>query len=212
MTELTYTLLGDGPSDEALLRHVKWLMREHVRDDLALRQQWADLTRVRPAPKGLSARIRAACRSYPCDILFVHRDAETAARQTRRQEIEGAVQSFATEIPPIVCVIPVRMQEAWMLFDESSIRSAAGNPNGKSTLQLPRLRDIEAIPDPKDLLYQLLKEASEYRGRRLRKFRVQQCARRVAELIDDFSPLRSLPAFTAFEAELIEVLHQNNWK
>ena len=176
MTELTYTLLGDGPSDESLLQHLKWLLTEHVPAEMPLRQQWADLTRVRPAPKRLSERVLAACSAYPSDILFVHRDAENLARQARKQEIEVAVQAIHEGGPPVVCIVPVRMQEAWLLFDESAIRSAAGNPNGKARLELPKLSDVEAIPDPKDRLYQLLKSASGYSGRRLRKFRVQQCA------------------------------------
>lgn len=211
MTELTYTLLGDGSSDESLLQHLNWLMRQHVRADLPLRQLWADLSRVRPRPKGLPERIEAACKSYPCDILFVHRDAEASPHGARREEIEAALRSTGAVVPPVVCVVPVRMQEAWLLLEEAAIRSAAGNPNGRVPMQMPKLRGVEGIPDPKDCLYQLLRTASGFRGRRLQKFRVRQSARRVAELIDDFSPLRCLPAFATLESDLVAVLRRNQW-
>jgi len=87
------------------------------------------------------------------------------------------------------------MTEAWLLIDESAIREASGNPNGRTPLALPRTRDLEKLPDPKELLYELLRQASELSGRRLAKFKPDECVHRLAELIDDFSPLCGLPAF-----------------
>jgi hypothetical protein len=36
-----------------------------------------------------------------------------------------------------ICVIPVRMQEAWLLFDETAIKFAAGNRTYPKSLNLP---------------------------------------------------------------------------
>ena len=47
----------------------------------------------------------------------------------RKAEVQAAI---ATLDKPAICVIPVRMQEAWLLFDEIAIRHAAGNPHGRS--------------------------------------------------------------------------------
>jgi predicted ATPase len=68
--------------------------------------------------------------------LFVHRDAERELLEKRVAEIHSVVSEAAQTklVPPVVCVIPVRMQEAWFLFDESALRRAAGNPNGKQPL------------------------------------------------------------------------------
>ena len=49
-----------------------------------------------------------------------------------------------------VLVIPVRMTEAWLLIDELALRRAAGNPNGRNPLDLPALKDLEALPEPAD--------------------------------------------------------------
>ncbi|MEO8494592.1 MAG: hypothetical protein ABI614_05955 [Planctomycetota bacterium] len=123
MTVLTYTLLGDGSSDKVLLRHVAWLLEQLLSPDITTRPQWADLRSVRSKPRSLAERIEATIRLYPCDLLFVHRDAERDTPDKRRVEIEAAVQQVASN--PFVCVIPVRMQEAWLLFDERANRTKA---------------------------------------------------------------------------------------
>lgn len=65
--------------------------------------------------------------------------------------------------------------------------------------------------NPKDVLYDLLRTASSLSGRRLKKFSASKEARRVAEFIDDFTPLRRLPAFNAFEAEVKAVINAQGW-
>jgi hypothetical protein len=94
------------------------------------------------------------------------------------------------------------MTEAWLLFDEQAIRLAAGNPNGHQALKVPKLRDLESNPDPKQTLHELLKQASGLCGRRLRQFPFDQRVTRVAEFIRDFTPLRQLKAFASLEKEL----------
>ncbi|MHC5613360.1 MAG: hypothetical protein ACYTXA_20770 [Nostoc sp.] len=114
-------------------------------------------------------------------------------------------------MPPHICVIPVRMQEAWLLFDEAALRKAAGNPSGRQALQLPDICRLEQLPDPKDILYGLLCEASGLRGRRLKQFSVNERVHRLAELIDDFSPLRALSAFQLLETEIQQVIETQDW-
>ena len=211
MKELTYTLLGDGSSDEVLLRHIAWLLEQKLSRETTIRSQWADLRSVPSKPRNLSERIETTVRLYPCDLLFVHRDAERDNPNERRDEIESAVRRETSV--PLVCVVPVRMQEAWLLFDERAIRLAAGNPNGKAQLKLPSLRKIETLPDPKQILRQCLRRASELQGRKLARFRRDEshAARRVADYINDFSPLRGLPAFQQLEAEVEATLAGYAW-
>lgn len=114
-------------------------------------------------------------------------------------------------LPPAVCVVPVRMQEAWLLFDETAIRKAAGNPLGRQPLKLPDLSKLEDQPDPKTILYELLREASGLGSKRRNKLKVEEIVHRVADLIDDFSPLRALPAFMALEQEIKQVIQERSW-
>src|SRR5208283_4198439 len=106
---------------------------------------------------------------------------------------------------------PVRMQEAWLLIDQHAIRRAAGNPASHIPLNMPDLNRIEALPNPKDTLYSLLRVASDFTGRRLHRLNPASLRYRVAELIADFSPLRNLPAFAALEQDLGYMVTHNRW-
>jgi hypothetical protein len=139
---------------------------------------------------------------YPCDVLFVHRDAETVGREKRLQEIRDGLSASLNAEFPHVPVIPVRMTEAWLLINEPAIRTAAGNPKGDVRLQLPDIGSLEYLPDPKGVLYNLLKEASQLPGRRLRKFHIARRAADVADRIEDFSPLRELNAYRELESDV----------
>ena len=90
-------------------------------------------------------------------------------------------------------------------------RSAAGNPHGRASLVLPPLNTLEQLPDAKRVLYDLLREASGLTGRRRKQFRVRTRARRVAEFVNDFSPLRTLCAFRKLEADVRQVADAHGW-
>jgi hypothetical protein len=213
MKEICYTFLSDGSSDKALMPILTWLLREN-QINCPIQAEWADLRRLPKPPTNLSSRIIKSLELYyPCHLLFIHRDAEREAREKRVTEIieaiETAKQSVAT--PPHICVIPVRMQEAWLLFNEAAIRKAAGNPRGREPLQLPDIRKLEQLPNPKNILHQMLYAASGLTGRRLKQFNVNESIHRLAELIDDFSPLRALSAFQELEAEIQTVVEIQGW-
>jgi len=111
-----------------------------------------------------------------------------------------------------VCVVPVRMQETWLLFDEAALRSAADNPKGRMPLEIPPIKKLEEVPNPKDLLWNLLSAASGLRPGRLRRFAPAPRTHRLADIIEDFSPLRRLPAFQALEEDLKLILTERSWR
>lgn len=96
-------------------------------------------------------------------------------------------------------VIPIRETESWLLIDEFAIRRAADNPNGTVKLKLPKLSALERTADPKELLFKCLTTASELKGRKLKKFDKLVRRKFVGRYIDDFSKLRALASFEAFE-------------
>lgn len=212
MSELRYTLLSDGSSDRALIPLLTWLLREHG-VEWAIQSEWADLWRLPSKPRGLIERVVSSVELYPCDLLFVHRDAERDPHSIRVTEIQNAIgdASRISIIPPVVCVVPVRMQEAWLLFDEMAIRRAAGNPNGHQPLRLPELSIVEDISDPKNELYNLLRKASGLKGRRLAHLVASRRAIQVSSFISDFAPLRALSAFNSLEGELHRVVIDQRW-
>ncbi|MBI2925325.1 MAG: DUF4276 family protein [Verrucomicrobia bacterium] len=213
MKSLRFTLVADGPTDAVLIHPLRWLLVANgVR--LPIEPQWPDLRALPSPPAGLESRIRAALDLAPCELLFVHRDAEREPREKRVDEIREAVQRMAAELfqrRPYVCVVPVRMTEAWFLFDEAAIRRAADNPLGRIHLTLPPLGRMEEVPKPKQMLHDLLLAASELPLRRQKRFPVVERSHRLAELIQDFSPLRRLAAFNALENDLRAVIQDARW-
>jgi hypothetical protein len=80
MEALRYTLLTDGSSDTALMPLIDWLLLQH-RPDLLIQPQFA--RGLGPVGHALNSRLPAALLRYPCDLLFVHRDAEGASAELR---------------------------------------------------------------------------------------------------------------------------------
>ena len=197
-----YTLLADGSSDEALIPIINWLIGEHFPDARILP---AFARELRTVGNGLLERVNEALRNFPCDLLFVHRDAEGMLRANRVVEIEHIMQGVEV---PYVPLVPVRMTEAWLLADETSIRFAAGNQSGKQALDLPNRRQWENLNDPKAVLLSALTIATGKTGRRLSKFSPERARALVTQRTESFAALRGLEAFDAFESDLIEQLRK----
>jgi len=196
---LEFTLAGDGATDRCLRTVLEWVLGQIP----SLRHR-GFVVQVAEPGTNLQERLEKAVHDYPCDLLFVHRDAEKDTREKRWEEIRRAASGAG--IPSFVPVVPVRMTEAWLLIDEEAIRRAAGNPNGEVPLLLPKLAKLETMADPKKVLRECLIRASEKTGRRLQQFErdLAERAQRVAELITDFSPLRQLSAFRCVENDARE--------
>ncbi len=203
---LRLTLLADGTSDGSLLTVIRWMIGQ-ISPPVVLEATLADLAIFPSPPRTLAARIRKTLEYYPADLIFVHRDAEAQDPKVRREEIRLAMPG-AGGMPSWVPVVPVRMTEAWLLIDERAIRAAADNPAGKVALELPDLRRIERTPDPKQVLRKALEHACEKRGRRLEQFRrdLGKRIQRVADLMQDLSPLRQLESFRTLEEDTTRAL------
>lgn len=209
MNILRYTLLSDGSSDRALLPILNWILSQHL-SHYAIQAEWADLRRLRTPPRRLPDRIITCLDLYPCDLLFIHRDSERSNPENRYSEITRAknIIHSDTEIPSIVGIVPIHMMEAWLLFNENAIRKAAGNPHGEKVLALPNISELENISNPKQILKDILIEASELKGRRLKTFRktIAKAIHRIPDYIDDFSPLNNLSAFQKLESDINTVI------
>lgn len=200
MAVVTCTLVADGSSDRVLIPMLQWLLDIHCPSPTRLNFAQGIPTGART----LSDRMASALDLFPCDLLFVHRDAERDSLDARQLEIERA-WATQTRSSSLITVIPVRMTEAWLLFDEVAIRAAAGNPNGRGPAGLPAASRIEQIPDPKEVLFDLLIRLSGLPAICLRKFDPGARRHRIADLMDSFAPLRELPSFARLEAQVAQV-------
>jgi hypothetical protein len=173
-----------------------WSLNQHTAEPVT--EQWADFSRI-PRQRDTEWKLAAALDLYPCDLLFVHRDAENQPPELRRRESASNLRNSRVKHVPVV---PVRMTEAWFLVDEKAIRVAAGNPNGSEDLNLPPIGKIEQIPDPKKALHDALLRASGRSARRRSRFPIHERVFRVATYIDDFSILKALPAFQLLQRDI----------
>lgn len=199
MTLINMVLVCDGTSDAGLVNIAQWVTDTEF-PNLTFRMIAA--REVIPAHGALSDRLQRAFEAYAPDIIICHRDAEAMSLEDRSAQIDAA-RLTANLAVPVVAAVPVRMIENWLLMDEKAIRCAADNRNGTIQLNLPRHSVIESLTDAKDTLFVALRTASNLPTQRLRGFNHHRARSRVTEFIDDFSPLRNLPSFRAFETQLI---------
>ncbi|NVM89112.1 hypothetical protein FHT32_002767 [Variovorax sp. SG517] len=194
MKTLTATLVADGTSDRTLLPIIQFLLDEW--SPVPHRTLFAEGLHI----GSLTTRLPRALQLYPCDLLFIHRDAEAAPAKDRQQEIAAATAQLANP-PTHVCLIPIRMTESWLLLDQQAIRTAAGNPKGTTPLDLPPIKSIERLADPKARLFEALNAATDCTGRRKRQFKPEAARHRVAELMS-LPTLRQLPSFENSETQV----------
>jgi hypothetical protein len=128
---VTGALLGEGTSDRALLPILRWLVAQISSADIRL--EWVDSSRFAWPRRTLAEKVRLALLACPCDLLFVHRDADNQHPALRHAEIANAVgtQRF-------VAVVPIRETEAWLLIDESAIAHATHRRCQRSQATPPR--------------------------------------------------------------------------
>lgn len=206
MKKIRYTLIADGSSDKILMQIINWILND-LYPDVPNEGVFADFGSLPNIPKTIKEKVAESQEYYPFDILFYHRDAEdtdSTILQTRINEIRKAIP---TDIfSRIICIVPIKMMETWLLIDENALKKAAGNRNYKGEIILPSIKKLEKEKEPKILLHNLLREVSNLKGRNLKKFNVHQAVHLVAENIEDFSPLRDLEAFKVFEKEVKNVM------
>ena len=197
MKRVSATLVTDGSSDRLLKPLIELLFDEYT--DLPYQVNCAE--GLTPLAEGLKSRIKSALELFPCDFLFVHRDDEGVGITVRQREIENSWPG-SQQTTALICVIPTRMTEAWLIANAKPIRLAVGNPNGTEVLDLPAAKDIESSPDPKEILFTALKTATGWSARRKARFNPHQFRHRVSELTDDLAPLRMLASFKHLEAQV----------
>ncbi len=200
MSVIHSVLVADGSSDRMLIPILQKLLSELSQDT-----GFADIVFAATGKGSLSERVAQAVTKYPCDIIFVHRDAENQASDLRYAEINASRPRLDSQ--HLVSIVPVRMTEAWLLVDPDAIRRSVGSNDLTVQLGLPNLSKVESC-DAKALLDSALSNAVNLNSRRRRRFRPEEYRTRVAELLTSIEPLRKLPSFMRLEGELKAVLNK----
>lgn len=131
--------VGEGSSDDGLVPVLEQLL-------VSLRPgDYFDLEPYRwvrpPRDRSVAAKIRALT-AEPYELIFVHRDADSAGMKSRVDEC------LACQDKRVVPVVPVRMTEAWVLADlwsDAEFRAWASREGF-------RLAQVEGLTDPKRVL------------------------------------------------------------
>lgn len=215
MPDLRFTLIGEGPTDDALIPIIVWLLEHPSLRLLPHVDVVPQFVHHESAPdeSGFDDRLIATFQNAPTELIFIHRDADGPVVTSQAEAIRGVVsraRQRLPQLPPGIPIVPVREMEAWLLIDEAAIRRVVRNPRGRVPLGLPHLRAIEACQDPKATLRDACRVASELPRRRwLQVDGIRP--RAVADAIGSFEALRQLPAFQAFEAEVRDVIREQGW-
>ncbi len=211
MNGIRYALISDGSSDSTLLEVIKWLF-DDLYPTLSANGRYCDFRQLPDPPQNgdVANRVRFAAHLTPFDICFYHRDAESTdvkkSIMKRTSEIKNVLPEDAKNM--VVCVIPVKMMESWLLIDREAIKKAAGNRKYNGNLDLPKIKNLESCQTPKETLHSLLMQATNNTGRHLKRFNVEQAVHFVAEYIDDYRSLRQLKAFQIFEADMKRAVNE----
>ena len=191
--------LADGPSDLPLAQHLESLCASQGRN-VAITNVAAD----RLGTRTVHGRLKVLLEEDPSfNIIFVHRDSEDPDPGPRYTEVRDAALEINFQ-GPAVAVVAVRMTEAWLLLDEAELRMVAGKPRGRTPLAFPTIREVERIADPKQLLKDLLVEASELSGRRLKVFRKEFYTHRrlLLDRLDLAGPVNELHAWKRLQEDI----------
>lgn len=195
--EIRFLLVCEGSSDTSLINHIERLLVDCGASEASGAASYFG-SRVRD-------KIRNGLSNFgETDLLFVHRDANSAGADTRYAEIAKEVE-FAGYPGQWVGIVPVRAMEAWLLVDELAIRRVAGRPSGTENLDLPPLQRVENVSNPKDALKRALFLAAAPNGaRRKRSFEREFGAlrRQLAENLPIDGVLDQVSAWSRFRTDV----------
>ncbi|HHQ4575230.1 TPA: hypothetical protein ACSPZW_001751 [Aeromonas hydrophila] len=204
--KINFILICEGSSDSSLVEHLESLLIECGATEVS--GDCPDLSRL-PNPPGKVVRdmVNAAIKLNPiADIIFIHRDADNAGIEDRLNEIVEHTAHIVDK--KIIPIIPNRMTEAWLLLDEEKLKISAGNAGYNKDLHLPSPITVEKIANPKDFLFNKLREVSELTGRKLERFNkdIYKCRRYLIENLSTDSKVNQVPSYQNLKNKLQEVI------
>lgn len=200
----TFILTGEGSSDLRLVEHIENILIESGFAEASGEAPNLSMFK-QPVGRTVREKLTVLLTHYPnIDVIFIHRDADNAGILAREQEISVAAQGVV-EMDRIIPVIPVTMLETWLLADSAAIKRVAGNGGYKGNLEcIPAIRQMENIPNAKQLLLDALCEASQTQGTRLRKFkkRFPEMRARLTFDLDPNGPVQQLDSYRYFRERI----------
>lgn len=196
MSDLQFALVREGASDDGLVIHIR---------ELLIRAGAGGVVGAARQYKGTVGQKIQQVLAEPVrpNLIFVHRDSDSPDPTLRHAEITTAASDLGCS-DRVVAVVPVQELEAWLLTDDTAIRTVVGKPSGRAALGLPPVARIEVTSSPKEILRQACLAASEKSGARRRKESSQFDTRRATllERLDIDGVVARLPSWQKFVSDL----------
>ena len=215
MKTLTMTLFPEGATDARFLtalipRVVVAMLHERGRQELDVLPPRVVFSKKE---KRLDKIVDVAEQAYGSHLLLIHADADSqTAVPALRERIQPGVEKVLQSVPThelcrhIVPIVPIHMQEAWLLADGEMLCDQIGTNVPLSALSIPaKPHQIETLADPKTELKRIVDQATESRSRRRRPFDIGSLYTPLGERID-LTKLGKLPAYQQFWADLAKAL------
>jgi hypothetical protein len=159
-----FLLICEGPSDEALIPHLRALLVKCGAEEAT--GITIDFDRFPTKMRTIEAKVKTAFKlEQNINLLFIHRDADSPDAEPRYAEISRGIEN-ARYAGKWIGIVPVQETEAWLLLNEIAIRRVAGRPKGRIELNLPNPHRVEQVAKPKERLLEAILLASETAGRR----------------------------------------------
>ncbi|MEZ2745732.1 hypothetical protein ACBQ16_11095 [Halopseudomonas bauzanensis] len=203
--KISFILTGEGSSDLKLVDHIQNLLIEEGFSEVSGEAPDLGLFK-KHVGHSVRAKLRVLKQNYPnIDLVFIHRDADNAGLAAREAEINAAAEGLF-ESGRVIPIIPVTMLETWLLADVEAIHAVAGGNPKNELRKMPALRRLEDIRNTKSLLEEVLCEASQTQGGRLKKFkkRFTEMRARLAYDLSPDGPVKQLASYQHFRDRLSE--------
>ena len=159
--------------------------------------------------------IKSAKEAKWAHVLCIHTDADDSSEDSAlNHKITPAFKAVNEELGAIcknlVPIVPVQMTEAWMLADKNILKEEIGTTRSDGDLQLPRLKSIEGISDPKGTIINAIRLAFENAPRKRRQPTISELYTPLSQKID-LHKLSDLPSYAKFKASAKAALVKLNY-
>ena len=213
MTVLVLGLYAEGSTDTRFLSPLIQRTAEKILGQYGLKVVDVADPIIIPKKRGRQEEniLQAALDAYGFHALLVHADADYGTRERALQEriqpgfnlVSRSIQEVCKDLIPI---IPVRMTEAWMIADVTTLCEIIGTDIRPENSGLPnRSSLVEQDANPKDTLNQFVRRVNSTRPRSRRQIDITTRYDPLARQIN-LDKLLYVPSFKQFANDLMLML------
>lgn len=148
---------------------------------------------------------REGVRQFGMMALAIHTDADTNTYEERFRNKILPTQEYLNNIEDedicklLIPIIPVRMTEAWMLADKQLLKNEIGTTKSDSELVINR--DPEAFSDPKEVIENAIRIATQDYPKRRRRLNISELYSIIGDKLST-AELSRLESYRNFRAEV----------